>query len=530
MKGGRFILFIFFLSTLLSGCTKLHETEGSYLTSGQVADNNLSATLLQSAYFSLEKPFTTYFEIFALSDLTTDEAIAPTRANNWDDNGQWRVLHQQTWDPNSPVVHNCFQDLGGAIFAATDVLQPKYNATGQQQAEARFIRAWAMYWMLDLFDQVPYRDPGESVISSARVRKGMDALNYIISEINAVEDSLPDGPAGEANKYAAMALLMKCYLNKSVYKNRVTPADPDPADMDSVIKFADAIINSPNFSLAKNYFDNFAPDNVEIGSENIFTQLPSFTFNYGTSFSWQIVLEYAQYPSNVTSYSCFNGWTTLSDFYNRFEPSDIRRGIAYTYPGSFPNPGNRVNVGFLVGQQYDLNVDTPIFDQGNALPLIYTPEVQNIEPGPNVIMTGIRPLKYAPDFSNFNYFPPPGNSFVYLRLSDVLLMKAEAILRGGKGTIAGTYGNNAKDIVNAIRTHSSRQASAMSSVTLDSLYDERGRELWWESWRRQDMVRFGKFLMPFQEKEYTSDPKYLLFPIPYDQLALNTNYQQNPGY
>jgi hypothetical protein len=511
------------------GCTKLHETEGSYLTSQQVADNNLSTNLLQSAYWSLEQPFTSYEKLFALSELTTDEAIAPTRANNWDDNGQWRVLHEQIWDPNNPVIHDCFQDLGGAIFAATDVLQPKYNATGQQQAEARFIRAWAMYWMLDLFNQVPYRDPGESVISPARVRIGLVALTYIISEINAVEDSLPDGPAGEANKYAAKALLMKCYLNKAVYTNRVNPPAPDLSDMNNVIKLADSIIDNPNFSLPKNYFDNFAPNNGDatVGTENIFTQLPSFTGNYAVAVSWIDVLEYAQYPSNVAFYYCANGFTTLSDFYNKFEPNDIRRGIAYSYPGSFPNPGNRVNVGFLVGQQYDLNVDTPIVDQTNVLPLIYTPEVKNIEPGPNVIMTGIRPLKYATDFNNYYL---PGNNFVYLRLADVLLMKAEAILRGGTGTLAGIYGDNATSIVNTLRTHSSRQASPMSNVTLDSLYDERGRELWWEGWRRQDMIRFGKFLLPFQEKVYTSDPKYLLFPIPYDQLALNTNYKQNPGY
>ena len=62
------------------------------------------------------------------------------------------------------------------------------------------------------------------------------------------------------------------------------------------------------------------------------------------------------------------------------------------------------------------------------------------------------------------------------------------------------------------------------------MYNERGRELWWEGWRRQDMIRFKKFLSPFQEKDYVSDPKYLIFPIPDDQLAVNPNLKQNPGY
>jgi hypothetical protein len=109
-------------------------------------------------------------------------------------------------------------------------------------------------------------------------------------------------------------------------------------------------------------------------------------------------------------------------------------------------------------------------------------------------------------------------------------MKAEAILRGGTATNTGPYGNTALSIVNAIRTHSSRGASTMTSINLDQLLDERGRELWWEGWRRQDLIRFGKFLQPFQEKNYQSDLKYLLFPIPADQLAVNPNLVQNTGY
>ena len=109
-------------------------------------------------------------------------------------------------------------------------------------------------------------------------------------------------------------------------------------------------------------------------------------------------------------------------------------------------------------------------------------------------------------------------------------MKAEAILRGGTGaTNAGGYGTSALDLVNAIRTHVSRGATPFSAVTLDQLIDERGRELYLESWRREDLIRFGKFLAPWQEKP-TDDPKYLLFPIPNGQLAANPNLTQNPGY
>jgi starch-binding outer membrane protein, SusD/RagB family len=520
-----FILIISLSTIFFSSCTKLKENVGSNLTQGQVTtDSSYVAVLLQGVYSGPEYSFTSYQEIFPLSELTTDEAIAPTRGPDWDDNGEWRVFHQQKYDPANAAILQCFNHLSGIVYLATDMLQ--YKPTASQQAQARFIRAFVMYWLLDLYDQVPYRNPGESTVPPARVRKGMDALNYIISEINAVEPDLPDGPANRANKDAAKVLLMKCYLNKGVYMNRVNPAF-DPADMNKVIGLADSIIRSGKYTFSSNYFDNFSPGNSDNRNENIFTQASSFDGYYYLFLSWLLMLEYNQYPSNPPQqFQTANGFTTLSDFYDKFDSTDKRRGIYYPYsPNSLPNPGRRVNVGFLIGQQYDLNVDTALRDRN--LPLIYTREIQNIEPGPNLLMSGIRAIKYAPDFLSYYV---PGNEFVYFRFPDVLLMKAEAILRGGTPTSAGTYGSSALEIVNTIRTDPSRGTSPLTSLNPDDLLDERGRELWWENWRRQDMIRFGKFLLPFQQKDYTSDSKYLLFPIPYEQLGVNHNLVQNPGY
>ena len=69
----------------------------------------------------------------------------------------------------------------------------------------------------------------------------------------------------------------------------------------------------------------------------------------------------------------------------------------------------------------------------------------------------------------------------------------------------------------------------LSGLTLDQMIDERARELYLESWRRQDLIRFKKFLLAAQEKP-VSNPRYLLFPIPNGQLAANPNLTQNPGY
>jgi len=507
------------MMALLQSCTKLHEIFQSDLTTGQVAADTNTASFLQGVYNSLEGTFTSHLLVFPMSELTTDEAIAPVRGQDWDDNGVWREFHQQKWNTNNSQIRDCFNYLNGTVYAATDML--RYHPKLQEQAEARFLRALAMYWLLDMFDQVPYRDPGESVIQPARVRKGKEALDYINSEIQDVKDDLPDGPAYKANKIAAKVLLMKCYLNKAVYANRADPSI-EVADMNKVISLANEIVNSNKYSFSTNYFDNFAPDNTTVVGENIFTQLDiaGSTPNNYLWLTWVIALHYNQTPSGS------NGWATLSDFYNKFEPADKRRGNVYNTAGSPPNPGNRINIGFLAGQQYDLTTDAPLTDRFGA-PLIFTPEVKNIETGVNLEVTGIRPLKYAPDYPNLF---SPDNDFVYFRFSDVLLMKAEAILRGGTPTNAGPYGSTALSMVNAIRTHPSRGATSLSTIDLDGLLDERGRELWWEGWRRQDLIRFKKFLQPYQEKEYVSPQKYLLFPIPDDQLAFNPYLKQNPGY
>jgi hypothetical protein len=83
--------------------------------------------------------------------------------------------------------------------------------------------------------------------------------------------------------------------------------------------------------------------------------------------------------------------------------------------------------------------------------------------------------------------------------------------------------------VNTIRAK--RGASNLAALTEDELLAERGREFYWESWRRNDLIRFKKFLNPFgPTKPNARDAKFLVYPIPSTALAVNPNLQQNPGY
>ncbi len=513
---------LFLLLAVLS-CTKLNEDLEGNLTPAQVGGGGgtgNTTALLTQLYNDSKGTFQNQDQIYALWEMTTDELIGPTRGPDWDDNGVWRVLHEHKWDGDNQRIIDAFKSLNGIAYGATDLL--RFTPTPQQAAEARCIRALAQFYLLDGWNQVNFREPGESVVTASKVRTGAEALTYIITELETILPNLPDAPATGATKNGARALLMKCYLNKGVIANRATPAF-DAADMNKVVTYADQIINTGSVVFSTNYFDNFAPNNNTIGKENIWTQENiGGSQSFGIRSRWRTVMHYKQNPGG------WNGFSTLSDFYTKFEGTDVRRGVNYPTIGSPANPGNRITVGFFRGQQRDLTNDTALTDRGGA-PLSFTDQVKSVETGDNLEVTGIRPYKYPIDFNNEeNGGGNVDNDYVLFRLGDVLLMKAEAILRGATGTVAGAYGSTANSIVNAVRTN--RGASVLANVTLDNLVDERGRELYLESWRRQDLIRFGKFLLPMQEKPETSDPKYLLFAVPNQALAVNPNLKQNPGY
>jgi starch-binding outer membrane protein, SusD/RagB family len=501
------------ISILVSGCSKLDEKLGSQQPNVGGGGGSISvSSLLSAAYNGMRNPYQDQSRVWASQEHTTDEVIGPTRAGDWDDNGVWRVLHSHQWDATHGFLADTYRELGQVVFTCTDLL--RFNPTTQQAAEARLLRAMANFSLLDGWDQVPYRENTGDPYEVPKVRKGTEALDYIIAELNAAIPGLPNGPAKVANKDAARALLMKCYLNKGVYANRAAPTFA-AADMNQVITLADQIITSARgYSLGSNYFDNFAPSNEGIATENIWT-----AENIGGSSSgnvrsrWFCGLHYNQNPSG------WNGFTTLSDFYDKFEAGDKRRG-GNPYPGMTFG----ISPGFLIGQQFN-GSGTPLTDRTGA-PLAFTRQVKAVETGANLEVTGIRVVKYPIDYTSGDN---SNNDYVYLRLADVLLMKAEAILRGGTGTVSGPYGSTPLAIVNYIRTHPSRGATALGSVTLDNLIDERGRELYWEGWRRNDLVRFGKYLAAWQEKP-ASGPERLLFAIPARELSANPNLTQNPGY
>ncbi len=496
---------ILFLIIILIGsfaCTNLEEELRSS-TAKETTEAD-PAALLTSVYTSMRLPFQDQSRWWAAQEHTSDETLGPTRGPDWDDNGIWRSLHSHTWSPDHAFLSSTFTELLQSLYAANVVIEQE-SATAQQKAEARMIRAFLVQCVLDGWGQVPWRPEGSSLLEDAQVLDASQAVTLILDEADRSISDLPSGPSNVANKDAAKVLKMKTLLNKGMYLDRANPTF-DNGDMQTVVSLADELISSGKYSLATNYFDNFAPNNDQISTENIWTAENVGGSNSGNVRSrWYCTLHYNQNPSG------WNGFTTLSDFYDSFEDSDVRKGASYD--GVTDVSG--IKVGFLEGQQYDKDGNALQDRKGNAL--AFKREVALKESGNDLEITGIRVVKYPIDYNSGDN---ANNDYVYYRYADVLLMKAEAQFRLGNT-------GDALSIVNDIR--SARGASELSSLSADDLINERGRELYWEGHRRTDLLRFGKFLDSWQQKS-ESGLERLLFPIPAASVASNPNLTQNPGY
>ena len=219
----------------------------------------------------------------------------------------------------------------------------------------------------------------------------------------------------------------------------------------------------------------------------------------------------------------WNGFTTLAEFYDKFSSNDKRLGGEYD---GYPNDANKhftkkthMNAGFLIGKQYKTD--------GSELDVEFTRDFPNgfalADRG-----QGIRVMKYLIDGEDHGQAGDEKNTlndYAVLRYADVLLMYAEAVLRGGTETV-GT----ALERYNELRRKRITGYTDVATVTLDDILDERGRELYWEGWRRPDLLRFNKFLNPTSVRKATSDKTKSLFPIPATALSTNPNLTQNPGY
>lgn len=500
---------------LFTSCSKLNEEVygTKYIDSLASAGSTTIPTQadLDGAYNGLNA-FADQSNIYALEEHTTDEMMGPTRGTDWDDFGTWRKLHLHSWDASHNQIYTTWLNLNRANYSAS-VIADKATDT-RIKAEASFLRAFFTFHLCDVFGQVPYRKVEDPVEVIPSVYSRSEVTDKMIDDLNtAIAGLTPGTNPGIANKQVAQFLLAKVLLNKAVYKqDPTTPAGPytfAPEDMNQVIVNCNAITASGNYSLAPagEYWSNFTWDNSNTSTELIFVRKndnnnqPANVRN-----RTYMGLHYNQTPSG------WNGFTTLADFYNSFDSADTRKGVAL--PGFTDRIGTRT--GFLVGQQFNGAGEQLKDRSGN--PLVFT---QTVDLGFASESQGIRVVKYPLDPDHID---ASANDYIFFRYADAVLMKAEAILRGG----TDPNGETALGIVNNLRTL--RGAPLLASLSLADLLAERGRELYYEGWRRNDQIRFGTFNNPVDQRPSPSAGYRVVFPIPSRALATNPNLKQNFGY
>lgn len=449
--------------------------------------------------------------IWPMQELTSATSVAPAKFGPWDDGGVWAQLHRHQWQSTFFVFNNAW-DMGFSGVAGCNRTIDQLTIIGGEEAaiaEIRGLRA-VFYWlMIDLFGDVPLETsfvngkPNPSRTSRAEV------YDFIVSELNELIDSglLSDDNGGayygRMNKWSALALLTKVYLNAGTYSG--TPQWSLAAET------AKKIIDEGPFALEADYFSNFDIDNRP-SQENIFV-IPYDKFDAnGANFNMHMR---TLHPLNQQTYNFtdgpWNGFTALEEFYNSYDGTDKRKdmfivGQQYTASGA---PLNDPNGAIEVDSDGDKDPDGP--------PLIFTPFINELTPKA-FSQSGARIGKFEIE-SGISISAQ--NDFPVFRFADVLLMRAEALWR--------MNGSNAES-VELIRQIRERAGLAIiDPLTEDALYEEILRELAFEAHARPTMIRFGTFDDARWEKP-ASDQTKLIFPIPEPQRNGNPNLGQNPGY
>lgn len=433
--------------------------------------------------------------LYTMQVITTDEAVI-----GWND-GTLHEFHKMIWTPanefNNAMYYRIYTEIAYCNEFLRNTTDEKLSSNGisganldeakAMRAEAKFLRAQAYYHLLDMYGNVPFVDETTLGTVPKQIARA-DLFKYVEAQLKESEAGLKapkTNEYGRLDKAAAWSLMARLYLNAKVYTGTERYAD--------VITNCDKVI-AAGYGLNTKYENLFLADNNINNPENIFSVVYDGVrtqTNGGTTYLVHAAIGGSMDPAQFGVNGGWGGLRTTKAFVNKFEPSDLR--------GRF----------YKDGQTLEIN-DLGNFNDGYAF------------------------IKYKNLKSNGGAAQDVqwvDTDLPMYRLADIYLMYAEAVVRGGGGSMSTAVG-----YVNALRTRA--KASTISVLNLDFILDERSRELSWEMTRRTDLIRFGKFtsssyLWPWKgnAKDGVAVGEYRnLFPIPNNDLAVNPNLKQNPGY
>lgn len=528
MKRIKYILIIL-LAGVLNSCHDLDVDISTQLTEENFPKTEEHFVAAAGAAYSAFR-YDYAVKYWFLQTMSTDEAIMPARGGNWYDQSRYEQLHKHTWTADHGFVLDTWNYLSNVVANTNKSLQVIGDAAGgdidaknQSIAELRVLRALTYFMMMDLWGNIPIVTKfGDTAPPATASRE--EVFTFIENE---VIESIPDLSSetgvttyGRPNKYTAYALLAKMYLNAMVYNGTDR--------LNDAIAACDSVITSGAYQLEKDYKKMFFFNNGPQIKEFIF----AVPFAPSTPNGYMLYNRYWLPRSLRKKYSLNYDpsapMSTIPSFYAYFsDPEDIRTrlwltGKQYYFDGK-PVTVNTTKIGY--DEQYT--------GEDGKDPIVY-----HVELTPDIVLRGTRPFDVGNDekawnmgYRSIKFYPDSTSStrnqntdLPVFRYADILLMKAEAILRGGNETL----GQSAESLVTEVR--SLRTTSPLEEdIDLDFIYEERTREFVGENWHRNDMIRFGRYEDEWGFKTDT-DVRKRLYPIPTSARQLNPLLEQNDGY
>jgi len=541
MINNRYIKKLSLLGLLLVGaCTNLDEDDVLYdtVTSDKFYKTDreiLSA--VGAAYSNLFGSFGNADNIMPLYEVTTDEMVVPTRGADWGDGGHWVRLQTHTYNAQDPRPLNTWNFLYAGVNTCNRLLTT-LEPLGTEQAKAyiaelKALRAIYYYWLLDLFGNVPlsinFTDI-EPPANSTRKQVYDFVEKELLENAPLLQKTGPtdESTYGRVNYYTAYTALAKLYLNAEVYTGI--------PQWDKAIAACDEVINSGKYSLTAKYRDNFTRNNK--GSTEFIWVIPYDEINATGHTIPHITLHMQSQNTYSMTAQPWNGFASIQEFYQSYTDPVQNPGpqgtVIGTDPAGTPTTGTTDDrlVNFIVGPQFQADGVSPLLDGGadptDGPPITFTPYINQLLPNA-WRQSGARIGKWEIYKGNNGQL---SNDYAIFRYADVILMKAEAVARKN---------NNWNDavslaIVNQIRARAG--VDPFPALTAELFLAERGREMFAESQRRCDLIRFGKYNGSW--RFHNADPVDNLgpnginhlnvFPIPETQINANKNLKQNPGY
>jgi hypothetical protein len=515
------------VSLLLAlGCTNLDEEPISQINAGNFFHTEGEVLAGLAGVYAQLRTVAPEGGIYDVSEITTDEDVVPTRGQDWYDNGQWIDLHNMTWTPTSAATANFFNGVWNnpyqGIARANLFLAAIENSTVPNKAsivaEIRTLRAYFYYVLMDFFGGVPIVTTTELGTHARNTRK--EVFDFIETELLAARADLPatrpQSDNGRITQGAVDAILANMYLNAGVFTKEgaaggisgttyntcqgITVTGGDACAQ--AIAIATNLINSGAYKLADSFPQNFRADNNN-SPENIFVVKFIAQDQLGMNYIMSIL-----HYNSISGLSPWNGFATLAQTYNAFDPADKRRNV------------------FLIGLQHDVLSGAPINDRAGS-PLVFTDSIPDIHSATEG--QGPRIYKWPADPAHVSWYN--GNDYALFRLGEIYLIKAEA---------EWATGNSAGALVdlNVLRARTAPVAAPLASIDAagQTILNERLFELVGEGKRRQDLIRFGQYTGRTDDASGIAGGKqpagdfHVVMPIPQSQIDANPKLTQNTGY